>query len=383
MDIDDLLRTTVERGGSDLHLKVGSPPLARVHGELLTLDGDPLTQEQARALSYANLTPQQQSRFERDYELDFSYAIPAVARFRGNLYLQRGMVQSVFRVIPLQIRTMEELRLPPVCRYFAERPRGLALVTGAAGAGKSTTLAALIDYINRRSPLHIVTIEDPIEFVHDDKKAVVTQRELGLDTPSFDAALRAALRHDPDVILVGELRDLETIQLALTAAETGHLVFGTMHSVDAIQALERIIDLFPVHQQQQVRMQLSVNLIGVVSQTLVKTKDGHGRVAAYETLVGVPGVRSLIREAKTHQIFPLIQTGMKQGMVTRDQSLANLVKKGVVTYEVAQGHAHSLTEFDFLCTDSDTALDAAAGSVPPPTAGITPVKPSLRLGQSS
>lgn len=347
--INELLEMTVAMDGSDLHIKVGAPPLVRVRGDLAPLDMEPLTAEQARELSYADLTVAQQDRFEEDYELDFAYAIPGLARFRGNLFLQRGFVQSVFRVIPLEIRTMADLNLPPVCKHFAERPRGLVLVTGPSGSGKSTTQAAMIDHINKTCPLHIMTIEDPVEFVHEDKKAVINQRELDRDTLSFNNALRAVLRQDPDVILVGEMRDLETISLAITAAETGHLVFGTLHTTDAIQTIDRVIDVFPQYQQQQIRMQLSVNLVGVVSQTLVKTKDGKGRVAAFETLVGIPSIRSMIREAKTHQIGSLIQTGQKQGMMMLDQSLANLVKKGAVTLEDAQERAENINEFRFLC----------------------------------
>lgn len=360
--INELLETTVAMDGSDLHIKVGAPPLVRVRGDLAPMDMEPLTAEQARELSYADLTVAQQDRFEEDYELDFAYAIPGLARFRGNLFLQRGFVQSVFRVIPLEIRTMADLNLPPVCKHFAERPRGLVLVTGPAGSGKSTTQAAMIDHINKTCPLHIMTIEDPVEFVHEDKEAVINQRELDRDTLSFNNALRAVLRQDPDVILVGEMRDLETISLAITAAETGHLVFGTLHTTDAIQTIDRVIDVFPQYQQQQIRMQLSVNLVGVVSQTLVKTKDGKGRVAAFETLVGIPSIRSLIREAKTHQIGSLIQTGQKQGMMMLDQSLANLVKKGTVTLEDAQERAENINEFRFLCGlgEGETAHSAPA-----------------------
>ena len=377
MNIDDLLRTTVEKGGSDLHIRAGAPPLVRLHGELTSLDTEPLTQDEARTLSYADLTPEQQSRFEREYELDFSYSIPDVARFRGNLYLQRGMVQSVFRVVPLKIPTLEQLHLPPVCRYFAERPRGLVLVTGPTGSGKSTTVASMIDHINRHFPLHVMTIEDPVEFVHEDREALINQRELNCDTHSSVLALRAALRQDPDVILIGEMSDPETIHLALTAAETGHLVFATLPTADAVQTIDRLVDVFPPPQQTQIRMQLSVNLVGVVSQTLVRSKTGTGRVAAFETLVGVPAVRTLIREGKNHQLHPLIQTGTKLGMMTRDQSLAACVKKGLVTYEAAQEHAHNLTEFDFLCTDGKADSDKPTPAGPPAGMETPSVKPSL------
>ena len=356
--IDDLLRTAVAMDGSDLHIKVGSPPLVRVRGELTPLEMAPLTAEQAKELSYADLTNSQRKRFEADLELDFAYALPEVARFRGNLFLQRGHVQSVFRVIPLKVQTMEELHLPPICKVFAEHPRGLVLVTGPAGSGKSTTQAAMIDHINTHCPLHIVTIEDPVEFVHTDKKALINQRELGRDTHSFAAALKHVMRQDPDVILVGEMRDLETIALAITAAETGHLVLGTLHTTDAVQTIDRVIDVFPPFQQQQIRMQLSVNLVGVVSQTLVRTKDDKGRIAAFETLVGVSSIRSMIREAKTHQISSLLQTGMKHGMMSLDQSLSGLVKQGLVSYESALERAQNPAEFKYLCSGSEGTTTA-------------------------
>jgi len=369
--IDDLLRTTVAMGASDLHIKVGSPPLVRVRGELTPLEMEPLTSAQAKELSYADLTKTQRARFEEDMELDFAYALPNVARFRGNLFQQRGQVQSVFRVIPLKVQSMEELHLPPICKAFVNQPRGLVLVTGPAGSGKSTTQAAMINHINHNCPLHIVTIEDPIEFIHTPHKALINQRELGRDTHSFAAALKHVMRQDPDVILVGEMRDLETIALAITAAETGHLVFGTLHTTDAVQTIDRVIDVFPPHQQQQIRMQLSVNLVGVVSQTLVKTKDGQGRVAAFEVMVGVSSIRSMIREAKTHQITSLLQTGMKHGMMTLDQSLANLVKKGMVDYESALERAQNVAEFKMQCGGSDHAVAPAPdGHAPDPTHGF-------------
>jgi twitching motility protein PilT len=346
--VDELLTTTVQMGGSDLHIKAESPPLLRKHGDLNPLDLPPFTQEEAKELSYSILSPQQIARFEEELELDIGYEIPGLARFRGNLMQQRGATGSVFRVIPLQIQTMEELNLPPVCKYYSERPRGLVLVTGPAGSGKSTTQAAMIDYINTNFSHHIVTVEDPVEFMHDDKKSLINQRELGRDTLTFPNALKYVLRQDPDVILIGEMRDLETIALAITAAETGHLVFGTLHTTDAVQTVDRVIDVFPMYQQQQVRMQMAVNLIGVISQTLIKTTDGNGRVAAFETLVAIPSVRNLIREAKTHQISSMIQTGTRQGMISMDQSLANLVKKGLVTREAAAERAYNMAEFESL-----------------------------------
>jgi len=346
--VDQLLYTTVHYQGSDLHIKADSPPLVRIHGDLIHLDMEPLTAEETKWLSYSVLSENQRARFEEDLELDFAYEIPGLARFRGNVYQQRGAVQSAFRVIPFHIQTIDELGLPPITKYFAERPRGLVLVTGPAGSGKSTTQAAMIDYINSNYALHIVTVEDPIEFIHEDRMALINQRELDTDTLSFANALKFVLRQDPDVILIGEMRDLETIHLAITAAETGHLVFGTLHTTDAVQTVDRVIDVFPTHQQQQVRMQMAVNLIGVISQTLVKRADGTGRVAAFETLVAISAVRNLIRENKTYQIASIIQTGQRHGMQTLDQSLAALVKSGTVRYEDALEKAANVNEFKAL-----------------------------------
>lgn len=347
--IDDLLRRTVQMDGSDLHVKAGAKPYFRVDGELLQDDADAVfTADGATESIFEMISPTQKRRFEKDLELDFSYEIAGVARFRGNVYQQRGFVQAAFRVIPLSIQTIEDLNLPKIVRAFCERPRGLVLITGPAGSGKSTTQAAMIDHINRTQPVHIVTVEDPIEFIHDDVQAVIHQRELDVDTLSFANALKYVLRQDPDVILVGEMRDLDTIQLAITASETGHLVFGTLHTVDAVQTVDRIIDVFPQHQQQQVRMQLSVNLVGVVSQTLIKRADGRGRVAAFETLNAVNAIRNLIRENKTYQIASIVQTGMRMGMQTLDQSLANLVREQVVALEEAASKAKDRGEFERL-----------------------------------
>ncbi|HZO91523.1 MAG TPA: type IV pilus twitching motility protein PilT [Chthonomonadaceae bacterium] len=346
--LDQLLESTVYNQGSDLHIKAESPPLVRIHGDLMQLDLDPLTPEEAKWLCFSILTDTQKARFEEELELDFAYEIAGVARFRCNLYMQRGYVGGAFRVIPYEIKTIEDLMLPDIVRTFSERPRGLVLVTGPAGSGKSTTQAAMIDYINRTRAEHIITVEDPVEFVHEDRYSLINQRELDTDTLSFQGALRSALREDPDVILIGEMRDLETIQLAITAAETGHLVFGTLHTTDAIQTVDRVIDVFPTHQQQQVRMQMSVNLIGVISQTLIKRRDGQGRLAAFETLVAIPAVRNLIRESKTFQIGSIMQTGHRHGMITLDQSLANLVNSGMVSYEDARAKAANTIEFDAL-----------------------------------
>jgi len=346
--IDQLLYTTVHHMGSDLHLKAEGPPLVRIHGDLVQLEMDPLSPDETKDLSLSILSEAQRARFEEELELDFAYEIPGLARFRGNVYQQKGAVQSAFRVIPLRIQTMEELSLPPVCRYFSERPRGLVLVTGPAGSGKSTTQAAMIDYINGNYPLHVVTVEDPLEFIHEDRQALINQRELDTDTLSFANALKFVLRQDPDVILIGEMRDLETIHLAITAAETGHLVFGTLHTTDAVQTVDRVIDVFPTYQQQQVRMQLAVNLIGVISQTLIKRADGQGRLAAFETLVAISAVRNLIRENTTYQIGSLIQTGQRHGMQSLDQSLAELYQKRLVTYSDALEKATNVHEYKAL-----------------------------------
>lgn len=352
--IDELLRLTVERDGSDLHLKAGSHPLIRIYGELMPVEEiDPLSADQVHDLALSIMSDFHRERFESEWELDMGYVIEGLARFRVNVFMQRGQVGMVFRVIPIRIQTMDELGLPPVCRYFAERPRGLVLVTGPAGSGKSTTQAAMIDYINKREACHIMTVEDPVEFLHEDIQAIINQRELDTDTHSFANALKYVLRQDPDVILVGEMRDLETIHLAITAAETGHLVFGTLHTPDAVQTIDRVIDVFPMHQQQEVRMQLAVNLIGVISQSLLPRADRKGRVAAFESLVAVSSIRNLIREAKTFQISSMIQTGAKQGMMTLDQYLAQLVKKGIVTKEDARMKCSNGREFNALLEDAD------------------------------
>lgn len=360
--LDQLLESTVFHEGSDLHLKAESPPLVRVHGDLIPLDMESLTAEEVRWLAFSMLSDVQRARFDEELELDFAYEIKGLARFRGNLYVQRGNVGAAYRVIPYEIRSIEDLSLPDVARRFAERPRGLVLVTGPAGSGKSTTQAAMIDYINRNFPVHVITIEDPVEFVHTDRKALINQRELDTDTLAFPNALKSSLREDPDVILIGEMRDLETIQLAITAAETGHLVFGTLHTTDSVQTVDRVIDVFPTHQQQQVRMQMSVNLLGVISQTLVKRADGRGRIAAFETLVAIPAVRNLIREAKTHQIASIVQTGHRHGMMTLDQSLATLVQTKVVTYEDALAKAGNVLEFRALMGTGEIDNPPAAGN---------------------
>ncbi|MDH4179113.1 MAG: type IV pilus twitching motility protein PilT [Armatimonadota bacterium] len=359
LHIDDLLRTAVERDASDIHIKAETPPLLRIYGELIPTDLPPLTEAEAKRLSFSVLTPEQREAFEHDWEMDLGYQIEGLARFRVNIFVQRGMVGAVFRIIPLHIQAIEELALPSVCRYFAERPRGLVLVTGPAGCGKSTTQAAMIDHINKTFPVHVVTVEDPVEFIHDPKVALINQRELGRDTRSFANALKYVLRQDPDVILVGEMRDLETVQLAIRAAETGHLVLGTLHTTDAVQTVDRAIDIFPTHQQQQIRMQLSVNLLGVVSQILIRRADGRGRVAAFETLVAISSVRNSIRERKTHQIASVIQTGTQHGMMTLDQSLSHLARSGVISFEEGEAKAKNTQEFRQLVETGETVTAKA------------------------
>ncbi|MDZ4180014.1 MAG: PilT/PilU family type 4a pilus ATPase, partial [Coriobacteriia bacterium] len=300
--VDDLLRLMLERGGSDLHITVGSPPGIRQRGEIVQVENQrPLTQRDVQVMVMGLLSEEQRRRFETELELDFAYSIPGVSRFRANVFQQRNSLGAVFRVIPIEIPTLEQLHLPKVCKFLAERPRGLVLVTGPTGSGKSTTLAAMINHINATRPLHIITMEDPIEFMHKNQKAYVNQREVGEDTHSFASALKRVLRQDPDVILVGEMRDLETISAAITAAETGHLVLATLHTTGGPETIDRIIDVFPPHQQQQVRMQLSNTLEGVLSQVLLRSTDGRSRMLAMEIMLGIPAIRNLIREGKTHQ----------------------------------------------------------------------------------
>ena len=334
--VNDFLLRILDLDGSDLHLTAGRPPMVRVHGSMQTLTEFPeLTASELRRLVYSILTQKQREKFEAELELDTSHSIPGKGRFRLNVFLQRDSVGAVFRVIPYEIVPLESLGLPDAVAEFASLPRGMVLVTGPTGSGKSTTLASLIDIINQARPEHIMTVEDPIEFLHQHKRCVVNQREVGEDTHSFAAALKHVLRQDPDIILVGEMRDLETIHTALTAAETGHLVFATLHTQDAPQSIDRIIDVFPSHQQQQVRVQLSTALMGVVTQQLVPTKGGKGRAVAAEVMVVTPAIRNLIREGKTHQIYSAMQAGGRYGMQTMDQSLAQLVKHGAIEMETA------------------------------------------------
>src|SRR5438270_680814 len=338
LSIDDLLEQMVARGASDLHLSAGAPPALRVRGKMERLEEyGRLMPNDTQQLLYRVLSSEQQKRIEIDRQLDLSHAVPGPARFRVNVYFQRESLGAAFRHIPEQLKTLEELNLPGTLHEFASQPRGLVLVTGPTGSGKSTTLAALIDEINRTRAEHILTIEDPIEFVHRHKRSLVNQREIGPDARTFGEALRAALRQDPDVILLGEMRDLETIATALTAAETGHLVFGTLHTQSAPGTIDRMIDVFPGEQQEQVRVQIAGSLQGVVTQALMPTADGAGRVPALEILIPDDAIRNLIRQGKVEQIYSVMQTASSRGMQTMEQSLAELTLRGVITKDVALG----------------------------------------------
>jgi len=358
IDFAELVLTVIRSGASDLHIAAGAPPVIRRGGELVPIGREVLTPQDTRELVYGILTQDQRQRLETDLEIDFSYQVPNRVRFRVNAYFQRAAIGAAFRVVPTTLRSLEELRLPPAIREWTTKPRGLVLVTGPTGSGKSTTLAALIDEINTARSCHIVTIEDPIEFLHRNKRSLINQREIGGDTHSFARALRSALRQDPDVILVGEMRDLETIQIALTAAETGHLVFGTLHTSDAPQTVDRVIDVFPPHQQEQVRVMLANALQGVVCQQLVPTADGE-RVVAVEVLMATPAVRNLIREGKTHQIYSMLQTGSQHGMQAMDACLADLVRRNLVTRNVALQRANSSAELRRLLGEPSPAARAA------------------------
>jgi len=346
MDFDfaDVLLEVMERNASDLHLTAGSPPMIRHHGRLHALDYEPLTPQTTREVVYSILTNDQRQKLETDWQIDLAYSIPGKARFRVNAYFQRASISAALRLIPREMPKLGSLGLPPVLEEFTKKPRGFVLVTGPTGSGKSTSLAAMLDLINDTRHEHILTIEDPIEFLHMHKKCIVNQRELGADAQSFGLGLKAALRQDPDVILVGEMRDLETISTALTAAETGHLVFATLHTQDTAQTVDRVVDVFPPEQQQQVRVQLSVALQGIVTQQLLPTADGLGRCCATEVLVPTPAVRNLIREGKTHQIYSALQTGGQFGMQTMDASLAQLVRQHKITRELAEARSSAPEE---------------------------------------
>jgi twitching motility protein PilT len=338
--IYDLLKTMIEKGASDLHITTGSPPRLRVDGRLIPLDFPALTPVETKSLCYSILTDSQKHKFEENSELDLSFGVKGLSRFRGNIFMQRGAVAGAFRTIPFEIRTFIDLGLPEIVNELVKKPRGLILVTGATGSGKSTTLAAMVDRINSERYDHIITIEDPIEYLHGHKKCLINQREVNADTVSFKAALRYVLRQDPDVVLIGEMRDLETIEAALTVAETGHLTLATLHTNSAVQTINRIIDVFPPHQQEQIRVQLSFVLEGILAQQLIPKKNGKGRVLAVELLVPNPAIRNLIREDKIHQIYSMMQTGQaKFGMQTMNQSLVELFSKGHLSYEDAVGRS--------------------------------------------
>ncbi|UCH34827.1 MAG: type IV pilus twitching motility protein PilT [Armatimonadota bacterium] len=345
MHIDELLKLVVERQGSDLHIRAGEPPVIRVHGDLQRTDYPRLNSADVKQIVYDILSDERRHRFERNMELDLAYAIPGLARFRVNVFRQRRNVGAVFRLIPIRVQTIDELGLPQVLKRVALLPRGLVLVTGPTGSGKSTTLAAMIDHINENRNVHIVTIEDPIAFMHSDKQAAVNQREVEIDTHTFADALRHVMRQNPDVILVGEMRDLETMQLAITAAETGHLVFATVHTTDAAQTMDRIVDVFEPARQEQIRMQLSVVIQAVISMTLLHRQDRPGRVAAFEIMLATPAIRNLIRERKTHQIYSMIQTGHELGMQTLDAHLLEHCRSGIVAFEDALAKASNPAEF--------------------------------------
>jgi twitching motility protein PilT len=345
LDFADVLMEMIGRRASDLHIAAGAPPTIRVRGHLTALDDFPiLTPEDTREIVYSILSGEQRRRLENDLQIDFAYVIPGQARFRVNAYFQRSALGAAFRLIPTKLSSIDALGLPPVVHELTRKPRGIVLVTGPTGSGKSTSLAAMIDEINASRDEHIMTIEDPIEFLHSHKRCIVNQRELGTDATSFAAALKSALRQDPDVILVGEMRDLDTISTALTAAETGHLVFATLHTQDAPQTIDRIIDVFPAEQQNQIRVQLSVALQGVITQQLLPTADGVGRIAACEVLVPTPAIRNLIREGKIHQITSFMQTGAAHGMQTMDAALATLVRAGKITQKLAESRSSTPEE---------------------------------------
>ena len=336
----DLLKIMIEKGASDLHITTGSPPRVRVDGRLIPLDHPQLTPADTKTLCYSVLTDAQKHKFEENNELDLSFGVKGLSRFRGNTFMQRGAVAGAFRTIPFQIRTFQELGLPEIVNDLVKRPRGLILVTGPTGSGKSTTLAAMVDRINSERQDHIITVEDPIEYLHAHKKCLINQREVNADTVSFKTALRYVLRQDPDVVLIGEMRDLETIEAALTVSETGHLTLATLHTNSAVQTINRVIDVFPPHQQEQIRTQLSFVLEGILAQQLISKKSGHGRVLAVELLVPNPAIRNLIREDKIHQIYSMMQTGQtKSGQQTMNQSLFELYTKGLLSYEDAIGRS--------------------------------------------
>jgi twitching motility protein PilT len=367
-DFADILIEVIEAGASDLHLTAGSPPMVREKGRLRALDYPSLSPQDTREIVYSILNNEQRKRLETDWQIDLSYSVPSKARFRVNAFFQRAAVGAVMRTIPSEIPRLADLGLPSVLEDFTRKPRGFVLVTGPTGSGKSTTLAAMIDMINAERHEHILTIEDPIEFLHRHRNCIVNQRELGTDATSFASGLKAALRQDPDVILVGEMRDLETMATALTAAETGHLVFATLHTQDTAQTVDRIVDAFPPTQQHQVRVQLSIALQGIVTQQLIQTADGKGRVCACEVLVPTPGVRNLIREGKSHQIYSALQTGASHGMQTMDAALVDLVRRRKITQQTAERRSSTPDELKRLM--------GRAGVAPRPMEAGLPTMPA-------
>ena len=373
--LPELLKTLVENDGSDLHIATNTPPQIRVHGHLRRLESADLQPADTKTLVYSVLTDAQKKRFEESNELDFSFGIRGLARFRCNVFNQRGAVGAVYRVIPEKIRSLQDLNLPPVLGNLAERPRGLVLVTGPTGSGKSTTLAAILDKINQERHDHILTIEDPIEYIHQHKSCLVNQREVHSDTNSFSNALRAALREDPDIVLIGEMRDLETVEAALKIAETGHLTFGTLHTNSAAQTINRIIDIFPANQQSQIRTQLSLVLEGIVCQALLPKADGKGRVVSLEIMVPTPAIRNLIRDDKIHQIYGAMQTGQeKLGMQTANQSLASLYMRRQITLDTAMGSSSNRDELQEMI-NRGVGVVAGAGMGSRPGAAVRPPVP--------
>ncbi|HMI29600.1 MAG TPA: type IV pilus twitching motility protein PilT [Gaiellaceae bacterium] len=381
--IDELLERMVEANASDLHVTTGTPPAIRVRGEVERLRGfDTLTGEETQQLLYRILSSEQQKLLEINRQLDFSYSMPGLARFRVNVYFQRESIGAAFRLIPTELKTLEELGIPDSLHVLAEKPRGLVLVTGPTGSGKSTTLAAIIDEINRNRSEHILTIEDPIEFLHRHKRCIVNQREIGPDATSFADALRAALRQDPDVILVGEMRDLETISTALTAAETGHLVFGTLHTQSAPSTIDRIIDVFPAEQQEQVRIQIANSLQGVVTQALLPTADQMGRVPALEILLPDDAVRNLIRQGKVEQIYSVMQTNTGRGMQTMEQSLGDLIMRRIVDFEVGLSRSSRPSQLIGLLERSGFPVELTPDLSAQPKAEEAPLGAGLRVAGS-